>query len=193
MRKTLKKWLSFVLISLIFTVGIGQPCGAAVVTQTLEYDNGDIYKGKVENYDLDVDDYEGEEDLYAESVSKQGKGTYYCNNGTVIRGNWDDDYLSGEATVTYANGEKFSGSFSEDKRNGTGTYKFKNGDKFTGKWKNDKMNGKGTYTWKNKWYVKGTWKNGKLNGNATLKTRNYICSIKVSNGILKKINSVKKG
>lgn len=193
MRKNLKKWLSFLLVALILTVGISQPCGAAISTQTLKYDNGDVYKGKVEDYYLDIDDYEGDEELYAELVSKQGKGTYYCKNGTVIRGSWNQNYLSGKATVTYFNGEKFTGSFSRDKRNGTGTYKFKNGDKFTGKWKNDKMNGKGTYTWKNKWYVKGTWKNGKLNGDATLKIKNYIYSIKVSNGTLKKIYSKREG
>ena len=91
MRKNLKKWLSFLLVALILTVGISQPCGAAISTQTLKYDNGDVYKGKVEDYYLDIDDYEGDEELYAELVSKQGKGTYYCKNGTVIRGSWKGD------------------------------------------------------------------------------------------------------
>lgn len=191
MKKILKRWLTFVMIALILTTGISQPCEAKISSQTLWYDNGDLYIGKVDDKNINSSLYDDEE--YAELVSKQGKGTYYCSNGTVISGYWEKNRLSGKATVTYKNKEKFTGNFVRGKRNGTGTYKFKNGDKFTGSWKNDKMNGSGTYTWKNKYYVKGSWKNGKLQGSATLKIENYIYSIEVSNGKLKKIYSKRRG
>lgn len=186
--KKLRKLLTFVLISLILTLGIAQPCEVMAATRTLTYDNGDIYIGNVSDsgWDADIDDDD------ANIFEKEGKGTYYCKNGAVITGYWEDNYLEGKATVKYKNNEKFTGYFSEDKRNGSGTYWFKNGDKFTGRWKNDKMNGAGTYTWKSKNYVKGTWKNGKLHGKATLKIKSNVYSIQVSNGRLTKVYSRKK-
>ena len=186
--KKLRKLLTFLMISLILTMGIAQPAEVMASVRTLTYDNGDIYIGNVSDtgWDEDIDD---EDAIFFE---KEGKGTYYSTNGAVITGYWKNNYLEGKATVKYKNNEKFTGYFSEEKRNGSGTYWFKNGDKFTGKWKNDKMNGAGTYTWKSKNYVKGTWKNGKLNSKATLKIKNNVYSIQVTNGRLTKVYSRKK-
>ena len=186
--KKLRKLLTFVMISLILTLGIAQPCEVMASVRTLIYDNGDTYIGNVSDTGWNVGSEEGEATFYV----KQGKGTYYSTNGAIITGYWKSNYLDGKATVRYANSEKFTGYFSKDKRNGSGTYWFKNGDKFTGKWKNDKMNGAGTYTWKSKNYVKGTWKNGKLHGKATLKIKSNVYSIQVSNGRLTKVYSRKK-
>ncbi len=186
MKKNLRKLLTFIMISLVLSLGISQPCEVMASVRTVTYDNGDIYIGNVDEDSWDVD---ATGNTY---MAKQGKGTYYCKNGTVITGYWNDSFLEGKATVKYKNNEKFTGYFSEDKRNGNGTYWFKNGDKWTGYWKNDKMNGSGTYTWKSKNYVKGTWKNGKLHGKATLKIKSNVYSIQVSNGRLTKVYSRRK-
>lgn len=186
--KNLKKVFIFVMISLILTLGIRQPCEVMASVKTITYDTGDSYIGNVDDSESSDPDEE-EPDIFP---SKQGKGTYYCADGTVITGTWDNNYLKGKATVKYKNKDKFTGYFLKDKRNVSGTYWFKNGDKFTGHWKNDKMNGTGTYTWKSKNYIKGTWKNGKLNSKATLKIKNNVYSIQVTNGRLTKVYSRKK-
>ena len=56
--KKLRKLLTFVLISLILTLGIAQPCEVMAATRTLTYDNGDIYIGNVSDsgWDADIDD-----------------------------------------------------------------------------------------------------------------------------------------
>ena len=177
MRKGIKNLLRGMLLSFLIVFGIQQPYQVQAATGTIEYNDGEeTYVGKYN----------------AKTETKEGKGKYYCFDGTVITGVWKNDYLKGKATVIYPNKDKYVGYFKNDERNGSGTYTWKNGDKYKGLWKNDAMNGKGTYTWKNKNYVTGTWKNGKLNGKATLKIRKYKYSIKVSNGKLKKVYSRKK-
>lgn len=177
MKKYIARIIEALILSLLIMVGIQQPYSIVqAASGTLDYGDGDRYVGK---YDSVIGD-------------KNGKGKYYCADGTVISGVWSNDFLKGKATVVYANKDKYVGYYQRDRRNGSGTYTWKNGDKYKGAWKNDLMNGKGTYTWKNKNYIKGTWKNGKLNGKATLKIRKYKYSIKVTNGKLKKVYSRKK-
>ncbi len=177
MRKSVRNLLRAVLLSFLIVFGIQQPCPVLAVKGTIEYNDGEaLYEG---NYN-------------AKTEKKEGKGKYYCPDGTVITGTWKNDFLKGKATVIYPNKDKYVGYFKNDDRNGSGTYTWKNGDRYKGSWKNDVMNGKGTYTWKNKNYVTGIWKNGRLNGKATLKIRKYKYSIKVSNGKLTKVYSRKK-
>lgn len=170
------RWMMFVMLSLILAIGMQTPYQWKVSAKTLEYEDGDVYVGKVNK-----------------AGQKNGAGKYYCEDGTVIKGVWKKDYLQGKATVLYPNKEKYVGYFSKDERKGNGTYWFANGDRYKGAWKKDVMYGKGTYTWKNKNYVTGTWKNGKLNGKATLKIGKYKYSIKVVNGKLKTVYSKKRG
>lgn len=154
MRKGMKNLLRVMLLSFLIVFGIQQPYQVLAATGTIEYNDGEeTYVGKYN----------------AKTETKEGKGKYYCLDGTVITGIWKNDYLKGKATVIYPNKDKYVGYF-----------------------KNDERNGSGTYTWKNKNYVTGTWKNGKLNGKATLKIRKYKYSIKVSNGKLTKVYSRKK-
>lgn len=177
-RNGVRPYAVFLLFALMVTFGITQPyqAMAAIVTDTITYDSGDVYVG---GYD-------------EETGEKWENGIYTCKNGVKITGTWARDCLNGKATVRYSKKERYVGHFKNDQRWGNGRYFFKNGDKFKGNWKKDVMSGKGTYTWKNKNYVKGTWKSGKLNGKATLKLGKYKYSIKVSNGKLTKVYSRKK-
>ena len=154
MRKGIKNLLRGILLSFLIVFGIQQPYQVLAATGIIEYNDGEeTYVGKYN----------------AKTETKEGKGKYYCSDGTVITGVWKNDFLRGKATVVYPNKDKYVGYF-----------------------KNDERNGSGTYTWKNKNYVTGTWKNGKLNGKAALKIRKYRYSIKVSNGKLTKVYSRKK-
>lgn len=93
--KNLKKVFIFVMISLILTLGIRQPCEVMASVKTITYDTGDSYIGNVDDSESSDPDEE-EPDIFP---SKQGKGTYYCADGTVITGTWDNNYLKGKATV----------------------------------------------------------------------------------------------
>ena len=88
------------------------PVTANAQSGIIRYEDGDIYKGIYK-----------EDDVIG--YHKNGKGTYYCSNGTVIKGNWRDDYLTGKATVKYKNKDKYVGNFKEDVRSGSGKYFFK--------------------------------------------------------------------
>lgn len=150
------------------------PVTANAQSRTIRYEDGDIYKGSYKE-----DDTIG--------YYKNGKGTYYCSNGTVIKGTWKEDYLTGKATVKYKNKDKYVGSFKEDVRSGRGKYSFKNGDVYQGSWKNDYMSGNGVYRFRKGAYIKGKWLKGKLNGTCTFKSGRYKYKLKVSKGKLKKV------
>ena len=176
MKRSLKRLGVFLVAAMLCLTGIQYTNEVWASRQRIEYIDGDIYEGN-------VNDNTGE---------KQGKGKYICTDGTIITGTWKNDYLTGQGTVIYPNRDKYAGSFKNDKRNGGGTYRFRNGDTYRGKWKNDKMNGKGKYTWRNKRYVTGTWKNGKLNGIATYKNGKYKYTVGVYKGKVVKVYGRKR-
>ena len=119
MRKGIKNLLRGMLLSFLIVFGIQQPYQVLAATGTIEYNDGEeTYVGK----------------YYAKTETKEGKGKYYCFDGTVITGVWKNDYLKGKATVVYPNKDKYVGYFKNDERNGSGTYT----------WKNGKLNGKAT-------------------------------------------------
>lgn len=159
--------MALVLISFMPTVANAQ-------NGTIRYEDGDIYKGSYKEDDV-IGSY------------KDGKGIYYCFNGTVIKGVWVNDHLNGKATVKYKNKDKYTGNFKEDVRSGNGKYAFKNGDVYKGNWKNDYMNGKGVYRFKKGAYIQGKWSRGKLNGTCIFKTGKYKYKLKVARGKLKKV------
>lgn len=106
MKNGLRKLGVFLIASMLLLTGVQQGTNEVWASrQTVEYGDGDIYEGN-------VNDGNGQ---------KQGKGKYYCVNGAVIAGTWKADYLTGQATVIYPNRDKYTGAFSKDKRNGTGT------------------------------------------------------------------------
>lgn len=74
-----------------------------------------------------------------------GEGTFRFRNGSVLKGTWDDNQLSGEGSLTAAGRGTYQGEFLDNEKSGEGTFKWKNGDVYTGQWSDDKMNGEGEY------------------------------------------------
>ena len=134
MKRNLKRLGVFLVAAVLMLPGVQGTKEVWASRQRIEYEDGDIYEGNVND----------------STDQKQGKGKYFCTDGTVIAGTWKNDYLNGQGTVIYPNRDRYAGTFKNDKRNGGGTYRFRNGDTYRGKWKNDKMNGKGKYTLRNK-------------------------------------------
>ena len=94
-RNGVRPYAVFLLFALMVTFGITQPyqAMAAIVTDTITYDSGDVYVG---GYD-------------EETGEKWGNGIYTCKNGVKITGTWARDCLNGKATVRYSKKERYVG------------------------------------------------------------------------------------
>ena len=123
MKRNLKRLGVFLVAAVLMLTGVQGTKEVWASRQRIEYEDGDIYEGNVND----------------STDQKQGKGKYFCTDGTVIAGTWKNDYLNGQGTVIYPNRDRYAGTFKNDKRNGGGTYRFRNGDTYRGKWKNDKI------------------------------------------------------
>ncbi|MCQ4772270.1 hypothetical protein NE634_00535 [Lacrimispora saccharolytica] len=82
MKKYIARIIEALILSLLIMVGIQQPYNIVqAASGALDYGDGDRYVGK---YDSVIGD-------------KNGKGKYYCADGTVISGVWSNDFLKGKA------------------------------------------------------------------------------------------------
>ena len=160
------------LLSLILGCFSVYPTQVIAKYRVIEYDDGDVYEGNV-----------------LSNGKKDGAGTYTCEDGTVIKGTWKKDVLSGKVKIKYPDGDKYVGNIQNGKRSGSGTYYYDDGDVYKGSWKDDKRHGKGKYTWYNGWYLTGTWVNGKPNGRFVLEKTKYTYTIQFRNGKLIKVIS----
>lgn len=102
---------------------------------------------------------------------KNGHGVLEGDKGTYV-GNYLDDKMSGQGTMTLINGDKYEGNFQNDLKEGQGKYWFNNGDNYIGMFSMGLMHGQGTYTWKN-----GQAYNGMFSNGAVLQTGSRVGSI----------------
>ena len=61
------------------------------------------------------------------NCKKNGKGIYNKGDGTILKGEFKDDYMSGKGYSEYDNGDFYVGGFKNDKRYGKGFYTQANG------------------------------------------------------------------
>ena len=106
MKRNLKRLGVFLVAAVLMLTGVQGTKEVWASRQRIEYEDGDIYEGNVND----------------STDQKQGKGKYFCTDGTVIAGTWKNDYLNGQGTVIYPNRDRYAGTFKNDKRNGGGTY-----------------------------------------------------------------------
>ena len=105
--------------------------------------------------------YEG----FFKNDKKDGKGTYYFNDGNKYYGDWVEDVRSGVGIFYYQKGDKYEGEFLDGKKHGKGTYFYSNGDKYEGDFVNDERTGKGKMKYKKGERYEGDFLNGKKHGN----------------------------
>ena len=94
---------------------------------TIEYSNGDVYKGEMQD------------------LVKHGQGKLTYENGDVYEGGFIADKPSGEGILTFSNGDKYVGGFKNGKRHGEGTYTYADGSTYEGSFEGGVKHGEGIY------------------------------------------------
>lgn len=126
----------------------------------------------------------------SEDGRKNGEGSLSFHGGTIYRGTFVNDEMTGQAEITYSNGDSYSGAvvngvkegrgryvwadgsvyegnFSNDKKNGQGTYDLSDGSRYEGDYVNDKKEGEGIYRFTNGDVYTGHFSNDMRNGTGT--------------------------
>ncbi|HBE12529.1 MAG TPA: hypothetical protein DCY74_00020 [Clostridiales bacterium] len=112
-------------------------------TNTLSYENGDVYTGDTIN------------------LIRHGKGKLTCADGMVYEGDFVNDSITGTGKFLYANGDTYEGDVANSKRQGIGLYTWKeSNDRYYGNFSHDVRAGKGFYTYANGDVFDGTYENG---------------------------------
>jgi S1-C subfamily serine protease len=91
-----------------------------------------------------------------------GQGTLTFPNGAIYVGTFKNDKLSGQGAFTYPNGTKHVGEYRQNKPNGQGILYYNNGDKYVGIFRKGKRHGEGRMIFANGEIKEGDWDNGKL-------------------------------
>ena len=117
---------------------------AAGNTITINYDNGDVFVGQLN-----------------EDSKKHGYGIYTCEQYVFV-GQYKDGKQDGNGILTFVDGGKYIGEYTNGKQDGDGKFIWADGEKYVGKYKNDKKHGQGTLTFASGTiYHSGEWVNNK--------------------------------
>lgn len=114
---------------------------------------------------------------YFNGAFDSGEGTLYLEkNNSVIRGEFKDGDLVGEAFIYYETeeGEMYFGDMNEGARDGFGTLVHKNDDSYVGEFEKGVAAGVGIYEYDNGGLVMGEFKSGSPNGRATVIDANDV-------------------
>jgi len=88
---------------------------------------------------------------------RNGSGTY-TDAHITYDGQWKDDIMQGEGTLTFTDGSSYTGAFLDGQFTGQGKYKWPSGAVYSGLWRFNRMHGEGVYTdtsgqeWRGKFY-----------------------------------------
>lgn len=78
-------------------------------------------------------------------VKRNGNGVLF-DVGATYDGQWLDDEMHGDGTITYESGATYVGSFYSSMFDGKGRYTWPDGSNYEGSWRLNKMHGEGVYT-----------------------------------------------
>ncbi|MBO6140283.1 MAG: hypothetical protein J6O40_00685 [Ruminococcus sp.] len=118
--------------------------------RTIQYKNGDFYKGEVNRHFL-----------------AHGKGVMQYNNGAVYEGEFKNGIRFGAGAFRSAEGDEYVGSFRNDIPEGYGRASFCDGRSYEGEWRHGEINGKGIFTEPNGDSYEGFFKEGIKEGEGT--------------------------
>lgn len=122
--------------------------------RTLQYKNGDFYKGEVNRYML-----------------AHGKGVMNYHNGSVYEGEFRNGLRSGAGTYETAEGDKYIGSFRNDIPEGYGRVSYVDGSRYEGEWAHGVINGRGVFVYTSGDSFEGYFKEGIRDGEGV-----YVCA-----------------
>uniref|UniRef100_A0A6C0K1G5 Ubiquitin-like domain-containing protein n=1 Tax=viral metagenome TaxID=1070528 RepID=A0A6C0K1G5_9ZZZZ len=123
-------------------------------SRVIYYDDGSIYRGAVKSV--------------AGAGKRHGKGTMTYLDGSIYKGEWENDQRHGKGKLIYANGESYEGEWKDDKRDGKGKMTFPSRGSYEGDWKDNKMDGKGKRIYWPGYFYEGDWKEDKKDGKGKL-------------------------
>ena len=115
------------------------------------YPNKSIYKGMVNNLG-----------------QKEGFGKLYLQNGSIYKGFFHNNLMSGRGRLMNINGFIYDGEFKQGLSNGYGKYISLDGTTYKGTWSNDKQCGFGDETYADGSHYTGNFDKGKKNGQGKL-------------------------
>ncbi|BES66337.1 hypothetical protein SANA_27760 [Gottschalkiaceae bacterium SANA] len=127
-----------------------QPTSPLHEQKTINYGNGDVYKGEMLN------------------TYKDGTGTFTWANGDYYSGEWAMNKKEGTGILMRSNGNSYSGEWRNDDKNGFGTFSFSNSDRYQGEVTQSRYHGIGTFTWANGNQYQGTWIHSKRTGHGIM-------------------------
>jgi hypothetical protein len=114
----------------------------------VEYKNGNIYKGSLNNNNNNLANGKGVV-LYADKTTyngqlengiRHGEGKFIDIKGNAYNGTWNNDQLDEKmVTVEYKNSGKYEGPLKNGVRHGKGSFTGKSGDLYKGTWNNDQL------------------------------------------------------
>ena len=96
-----------------------------------------------------------------------GQGTMTYVGGNQYIGEWVDSKQCGQGTMTYAGGNQYIGEWVDSKQCGQGTMTYVGGDQYVGEWEGGKRNGQGTINQIDGGSYTGEWKDNKMCGQGT--------------------------
>jgi len=120
-------------------------------TWTLEYDDGAVYTGELDENDV-----------------PNGHGEKVWPDGEKYVGQWKDNNFNGQGVYHYADGSVYKGNWKDSIRNGYGKYTCEDGSIYEGEWKDDMSHGKGKMTYDDGAVYEGDWKEDERHGYGVL-------------------------
>jgi hypothetical protein len=66
------------------------------------------------------------------SMDRSGTGVHITTDGTMYEGEWSQDRMNGQGTLTHPSGAKYEGNFVKNQFHGSGTYTWPNNSSYTG-------------------------------------------------------------
>ncbi len=120
-------------------------------TWTLEYDDGAVYTGELDENDV-----------------PNGHGEKVWPDGEKYVGQWKDNNFNGQGVYHYADGSVYEGNWKDSIRHGYGKYTYEDGSIYEGEWKDDMSHGKGKMTYDDGAVYEGDWKEDERHGYGVL-------------------------
>lgn len=149
---------------------LGKKGNPVNLTGTINYHNGNVYTGSVEQVTLDylLKNISRHSNGNLFIPSGEGKMTY--SSGASYQGYWiSGNKHRGKYTYPSSSNKKYyKGEFSNQKPNGNGVLVFNSGEKYEGHFVKGRFQGRGTFTCNNYTY-NGCWHQNEKNGKGNIK------------------------
>eukprot|EP00794_Sanderia_malayensis_P012083 gene12083-13327_t len=92
------------------------------------------------------DKYDGQHKQVDDAIMRVGVGEHTSSEGTVYRGEWQNDTMNGRGVLTHPSGAIYEGDFLNNMMHGHGKYTWPDGSKYEGPFHQNRLEGTGKFT-----------------------------------------------